>query len=265
MSSRPRLGGMALGNGVLVHSPRHWVCAVRDACGELRVASGRKPLFASGANSSLIRSLARLGEALAVLPVVARAMPSAELPHRSGRMLAAFAVGLAAARLVRGRGLTSARAELTLAALSVVPLALAVRRSKVASYHGAEHVAIGSWEHGEPRGRVHERCGSHLVAPLLATNAVGNVIAERLARSPTQLAVGRALATIVSASASMELLAWMLRNPERSLARLLAKPGSWLQRALLTAEPSPAELEVAEVARDECLRLEAEHAEPTLR
>ena len=38
-----RLGGMALQNGVLVHGPTAWGCAVRDEGGTLHVASGRKP------------------------------------------------------------------------------------------------------------------------------------------------------------------------------------------------------------------------------
>ena len=259
MSSRPRLGGMALGNGVLVHSPRHWVCATRDKHGELRVVSGEKPVVPFGATSPFVRSIVRVSEALAVLPAVARAMPGAELPHRSRRFIVAFAAGAVATRVIKDRGFSAKQTELSLAALSIVPIALAVRGSKVASYHGAEHVAIGSWEHGEPQGRVHERCGSHLVAPLLATNVVGNLIAGRLARSPTQLAAGRVLATLVSVGTSMELLAWALRNPKRPLARLLGKPGSWLQTEFLTAEPSAAELEVAEAALGECLRLEAEH------
>ena len=258
MSSPPRLGGMALGNGVLVHSPQHWACAVREDDGQLRIASGEKPVVAARASSPFIRSIARVSEALAVLPAVARAMPAAELPHRSRRFLTAFVAGVLVTRVVKDRGFTPGQTELILAALSIVPLTLAVRGSKVASYHGAEHVAIGSWEHGEPRGRIHERCGSHLVAPLLATNVVGNVLAGRIARSPIQLAAGRLIMTLASVGASMELLGWALRNREHPLARLVAKPGSWLQSAFLTAEPSPLELEVAEAALDECLRLDAE-------
>ena len=37
-----RLGGMALANGVLVHGPKAWACAIRTDDGELRVASARK-------------------------------------------------------------------------------------------------------------------------------------------------------------------------------------------------------------------------------
>ena len=44
-----RLGGMALQNGVLVHGPTAWGCAVRDADGVLHVASARKPRLAPAA------------------------------------------------------------------------------------------------------------------------------------------------------------------------------------------------------------------------
>jgi len=44
MSGTPvRLGGMALRNGILVHSLEHWAAAVRTADGQVKVASGRKP------------------------------------------------------------------------------------------------------------------------------------------------------------------------------------------------------------------------------
>jgi uncharacterized protein YqhQ len=34
-----RFGGMALPNGVLVHGPRSWACAIRTDDGRLEVAS----------------------------------------------------------------------------------------------------------------------------------------------------------------------------------------------------------------------------------
>ena len=39
MEDKIRLGGMALVNGVLVHGPSSWACAVRTRDGELKVAS----------------------------------------------------------------------------------------------------------------------------------------------------------------------------------------------------------------------------------
>jgi uncharacterized protein YqhQ len=48
----------------------------------------------------------------------------------------------------------------------------------------------------------------------------------------------------------------MLRNPEKPLARVLSRPGLELQRRFSTAEPSAAQVEVANAARDACLALE---------
>ena len=48
----------------------------------------------------------------------------------------------------------------------------------------------------------------------------------------------------------------MVRNPDTRLARALAKPGHELQHRLATAEPTPAQVEVAEAALGACLELE---------
>ena len=37
-----RLGGMALSNGVLVHGPKSWACAIRAEDGTIKVAGRRK-------------------------------------------------------------------------------------------------------------------------------------------------------------------------------------------------------------------------------
>ena len=49
----------------------------------------------------------------------------------------------------------------------------------------------------------------------------------------------------------------MVANEKHPLARALARPGHELQQRLVTAEPSPEQLEVAEAALAECLRLES--------
>ena len=54
-----------------------------------------------------------------------------------------------------------------------------------------------------------------------------------------------------------ELFGWMVRNPEKKLARVLAKPGHELQHRYATKEPSPEQVEVAEAALRACLELEA--------
>ncbi len=253
-----RLGGMALANGVLVHGPRAWACAVRLPDGSLKVAAERKRLRASEIEQPLLRGPARLLEALAVLPVVKRRLPEAQLPFARPDVLAATVGSAVVVRAVRGSRLGPAAQELVGGLLSVAPAAMALRTGELAAYHGAEHVSIGSYEHGETRAKEHERCGSHLIGPLLTTTAIGNVLA---ARAPEHLRGAARLAASVGAlAASTEIFAWMVRNPRKPLARALARPGHELQHRMATAEPTAEQLEVAEAALHACLELE--HGDP---
>jgi uncharacterized protein YqhQ len=249
-----RLGGMALGNGVLVHGPNAWACAVRTKDGELKVAARRKRLRASRVTSPLLRGPARLAEAFALLPQVKRELPEAELPMQRPHVLASMLASAAALRLARQSGLRPAARELLTAALSVAPAALALRGGELAAYHGAEHMSIGAYEHGEARPKEHERCGSHLVGPMLVTSAAGNIAAERAPERYRPAA--RAAAAVGAVIASVETFGWMTRNPSHPLARALAKPGHELQHRVGTREPTSAQLEVAEAALAACLELE---------
>jgi uncharacterized protein YqhQ len=255
---RIRLGGMALPNGVLVHAPHAWGCAVRLPDGSIKVASARKRAVAAGIRNPLLRGPARLLDALAVLPQVKRAMPEAKLPFERPGVLGTMVATGVAVRAVRGsRELGPLTQELASGLLSFAPALVALRGGELAAYHGAEHVSIGTYEHGEARPKEHERCGSHLVGPLLATTAVGNALA---ARAPAPLrGPARAVAAVGAAAASVELFAWMTRNADKPLARALARPGYELQARFATAEPSEAQLEVARAALEACLAEERGH------
>src|SRR5690348_16844096 len=85
-----RLGGMALANGVLVHGPTAWACAVRTDDGRLKVVARKKWLIGSKVSSPLVRGPARLAEAFAFLPAVRRALPEAQLPFARGKVVAAI-------------------------------------------------------------------------------------------------------------------------------------------------------------------------------
>jgi uncharacterized protein YqhQ len=144
--------------------------------------------------------------------------------------------------------------ELAGGMLSLAPAALALRGSDLAAYHGAEHISIGSYEHGERRAREHERCGSHLLGPLVASTAVGMTLAQK---APAHLrGPARLTAQVGALAVSTELFGWMTRNPENSLSRAMAWPGHELQHRLATAEPTEEQLEVAEAALAACLELE---------
>ncbi len=254
MTDKLRLGGMALRNGVLVHGPTTWACAIRLPDGSLKVAAERKRLVGNRIQNPLLRGPARLAEAVAVLPALKRRLPEAKLPFEQPRILAATLGSATAVRAIRGSRLTPAAQELTAGLLAIAPALLSLRGNDLAAYHGAEHISIGSYEHDEPRAREHERCGTHLIGPLLATTAAANAVAATV---PLRLRrPARALASLGGIAAATELFGWMVRNPEKRLARALAKPGHELQHRYATKEPSPEQVEVAEAALRACLELE---------
>ena len=253
-----RLGGMALGNGVLVHGPTAWACAVRLSDGRVKVAAERKRFVAARVSRPFLRGPAKLAEAFAILPAVKRALPEAEFPFEQPSILAAMAASGAAVRVLRGSRLTPAAQELAAGLMSLAPALVLFRGSDVAGYHGAEHISIGSYEHGERRAKEHERCGSHLLGPIVATQAAAQALAVRAPERYRGLA--RAGGAFGALAASTEIFAWMVRHPETKLARALAWPGHELQHRVATAEPTENQVEVAEAALRACLELEADAA-----
>ena len=252
-----RLGGMALPNGVLVHGPHSWACAIRGEDGRIEVASARKRLQASRIQNPFLRGPVRLAEALALLPQIEEEAPGGE---------AAAGVPAYARLDVRRGGVRPRRArigtaagcrELLASVASIAPAVFALRSGELAAYHGAEHISIGTYEHGKRATKEHERCGGHLVGPLLATSAVANVLAGLAPERHRRQA--QAAAQIGSIAVATELFGWMTRHPDNPLAQALAKPGHELQHRFSTAEPSDEQLEVAEAALAACLELE--HAE----
>jgi uncharacterized protein YqhQ len=157
-------------------------------------------------------------------------------------------------RLLRTAQIGHAAREVASGLLSFAPGVLALRGGDLASYHGAEHISIGSYEHDEPRPREHERCGTHLVGPLVVTQAAANMLATAAPRSIRRPA--RVAASLGALGAATELFGWMARNPDKALSRALARPGHEFQRHVATADPTADQLEVAEAALRACLALE---------
>src|SRR5215218_55763 len=96
-----RLGGMALGNGVLVHGPTSWACAIRLPDGELKVASAGKRFRSTEVTNPFLRGPARLAEVFALLPELRRRLPEAELPFQRPGVLVSMAGATAAVKVVR--------------------------------------------------------------------------------------------------------------------------------------------------------------------
>jgi uncharacterized protein YqhQ len=252
-----RLGGMALRNGLLVHGPTHWAAAVRDRDGELRVASGRKPRVHGFDSIPGLRGVARLAEAMAVIPIVKAALPQARLPFQDAGVVA-MAAGAATAGTLLRRRTRGVAGEAAAAGISLAPALFALRGGDTAAYHGVEHKAIAAYEDGDADAadadKEHDRCGSNLVAPLLAANVAGATLLRKLVARPGPVA--NAAVAVGSMAVAVEVFAWSERHSETRLARALKRPGFELQRHLGTREPDEHQLEVGRAALAEILRVE---------
>jgi uncharacterized protein YqhQ len=256
-----RLGGMALGNGLLVHGPTHWAAAVRDSSGQIEVASGPKPELAASATERIpgLRGVTKLAEAIAVIPLVKRALPAARMPMQDPKTLGAMAAAALVGQTVRRRGApgrTFGR-EAAVAGIGLLPALMALRGGDLAAYHGVEHKAIAAYEDdasAADASKEHDRCGSNLVAPLLASAVAGNVAVRRAGlRGP----VADGAVALGSIGVAVELFALAERHPDSGMAKAVRRPGFEIQRVLGTREPTGDQLEVGEAALAEIVRVEA--------
>jgi uncharacterized protein YqhQ len=258
-AAKLRLGGMALRNGLLVHGPTHWAAAVRGPDGRIEVASGRKPELGGRAAERVpgVRGVLKLVEAMALVPLVKRALPAASLPMQDVRTAGAMAAAALGGQAIRSAGARTVGREAAVSAVSLLPALLALRTGELAAYHGVEHKAIAGYEADADAAQAekeHDRCGSHLVTPMLAAAALGNLAARRAGlRGPAaDAAVG-----LGSAAVAVEVFAWSERHSGTALARALRRPGHEIQRVVGTREPTPEQLEVGRAALAEILRAEA--------
>jgi uncharacterized protein YqhQ len=206
-------------------------------------------------------------------------MPQAELPLEGGRVAVALATAYAATSTVRAVGPRSSIVQETGAALAAfVPAVLSLKNSSVSGYHGDEHKVIAGQEAelreqaahnggvGRPEARSgvsvaasapkeHDRCGSNLVGPLLFTTIAVNAVMR--GKSGRMSPVSSVAAGAVSLGAALEALRWAIKHGDSLAAKVLISPGRIIQKTLTTSEPTPQQLEVAERAMKELLRLEA--------
>jgi len=262
-SEKLRLGGMALRNGLLVHGPTHWAAAVRAPDGSLRVASGPKPRLRRLDAVPGLRGVVRLAEAFAVIPLVKRGLPEARLPFQDGSVVA-VAAGAAALGTLARRRLRGTAGEAAAAGVSLAPALFALQGGELAAYHGVEHKAIAAYEQDAPdaahTAKEHDRCGSNLVAPMLAANVAGAALLRRVVERPGPLA--NAAVSLAAAGAAVEVFAWAERHADTRAARAIRRPGFELQRAMGTREPDEAQLEVGRAALAEILRVEGASPDP---
>ncbi len=258
MEDKLRLGGMALRNGLLVHGPTHWAAAVRAADGTVKVGSGLKPRLRIADDLPGVRGVIRLAEAMAVIPMVKRGLPEAQMPFQD-RSVLGVAIGASVAGGLLRKALPGVAGEAAGAVTAMVPAVFALRGGELAAYHGVEHKAIAAYEQdaadAADADKEHERCGSHLVTPMLVSNVAGTVLLKRAVEKPGPMA-GSAVA-IASTAVAVEVFAWCERHGDSRLARAIRRPGFEIQRLVGTREPDERQLEVGRAALAEILRVEA--------
>ena len=193
-----------------------------------------------------------------MLPDVSRAFPEARFPFERPRVAVTVVAGAAAAGIARRSRLSLPAREAIAALASLAPAALALRGGELASYHGAEHISIGTYETGEPATKEHDRCGGHLVGPLLLTTAAASALA---ARAPARTRpAARAAGAVGAVGAAVEVFAWMGRHPDTRSRGPSRDPDTSCRPAFRRPSLRPAQLEVAEAALAACLGAEADRS-----
>ncbi|MGK2878592.1 MAG: DUF1385 domain-containing protein [Solirubrobacterales bacterium] len=265
---RLRMGGMALENGLLVYGPTMWAAAVRDKHDQIIVKSGKVPRLRGPLdNVPGVRGVMRLAESMIVVPLVRMRLRQARLPFENARVVGAAATTMAISMAVRQRSKRGVGSEAALAVLGMAPALISLKVGETAQYHGVEHKAIAAYELGgdptdpdviEAAAKEHERCGSHLVAPMMIAGIAGDALMRQVVAKPGPVAqVGVGLA---GAATSIEMFAFAERHPDSAFTRLFRAPGFKLQEALGTREPTAQQIDVGRAAIRRLL--EAEGIDP---
>jgi uncharacterized protein YqhQ len=283
----PVIGGQAVIEGVMMRAPRSLAVAVRRPDGAvavlrepLRLLSDRWRLLrlpVVRGTPALLQSLSHGMRALRFS--AAQAVAEEEVPNAVGMVLAtavavaagiglffllplALTQGFARLAPALGSGFTFnlvdglVRLGIFLAYLSLIARWSEIRR--VFEYHGAEHMVVSAYEHGDPLtvagARVHStrhpRCGTNFLLVVVAVS----VFVFSFIPGPWGFVakfVSRLALLPVVAGVAFEIL----RLGGRPRARWLAVPGYWLQ-ALTTRPPSDDQIEVALRALREVLDME---------
>ncbi len=263
-TTEPHLGGMALANGLLVHGPTHWAAAIRTSDGHISVSSGEKPRLSQGPvdRIPLLRGLAKMAEAVAVVPAARLKTPGARLAMENINVFGAMLGSAAMTALVRRTSRSVIAQEIVGAAAGLLPALIALRDGEAATWHGVEHKSIAAYESGGAREVVnaamhpkeHPRCGSNLVVPLIiSTVTINSAVRKFIPRSSATL---RAAGSVLAVGATVELFGFATRRPDHVVARIVHRVGHTIQATIATKEPGPDDMAVGRAAMDEILRLE---------
>lgn len=290
MSDKPRYGGQAVIEGVMMRGKKWMATAVRRPDGEIVVESeevksiGDKwPIFKKPFIRGVVNMIEMLVVGMKVITFSAnQALDEGEKEEQLSfwEILISMAVAFGMAillfvalpagliRLVQGsissnlalnllEGLFKAGAFLGY----ILLISLIKDINRIWSYHGAEHVTINAYERGEkltPANAikyttVHPRCGTNF---LFIVIIVSIFFFSFFGRPPLleRILIHIALLPVVAGTA-YELLRKAGEDKVNPIIGLIARPGLWVQK-LTTRKPAEDQIEVAIAALNAVLEKE---------
>ena len=270
------VGGQALVEGVMMRRGSRWAAAVRQPDGFIVTERRDLPPSLDRARRwPLVRGVLALGESV-VLGTTAMAWaartrePDKGAGYSSGgvavstllaALLAVAAFGLGPGAAAKALGIDGRlafnlaegliRLGLLFGYLWLLSRSAAARR--VFAFHGAEHMTIHAYEHGEPLvperirtfDRRHPRCGtSFLLLVVIVSIAVHVLIGTP---GWAVFVASRLIGLPLVAALAYELVRATGRHGTSWFGRVITAPGSWLQ-SITTREPDDDQIEVAVAA-----------------
>jgi uncharacterized protein YqhQ len=278
-------GGQAVIEGVVIRGRHTIALAVRRPSGS--IYRYREPLSSPLQRSRLarlpfVRGVFVLWESLVVGVRMLMRSANVALEDEGAKLEGASAVGFLTVPIVLALGLfVGIPYLLTQAAQGMVPdpfwqnvvegalrlfifvgyiagISLLPDIRRVFAYHGAEHMTIHAFEHGQPleRDRIasystaHPRCGTAFLLFVVFVSIIAFAFLERA--NPVVALGQRLLLVIPVAAVSYEVLRFGARHQNAPIVRLIVAPGLLLQR-LTTRQPTPDMIDVAVASLEEAL------------
>lgn len=304
-SPRPLYGGQAVIEGVMIRGVRHYSLAVRRPDGDIFCTTEPVSSRFSGSMRRIpfLRGVLILAETLwlGMKSLQRSAVIAAEEPSDDGQaggsdavsnwtmgltMLVALALGigiflvlpLLAVRLIEpfiGSLLVSnliegvIRMVILVGYVAGISLMRDIRR--VYAYHGAEHMAVHTYEAGQAltvenvrqHPTPHPRCGT----AFLITVAIVSVVAFAILDAVLYSGLGwRVLSRIVPipvvAAVSYEIIRFAGAHRTAWFGKILSAPGLWLQQ-ITTRQPDADQIEVAIAAMEAAVAADTREARQT--
>ena len=182
------------------------------------------------------------------------------LPLLAVRLIEPFIGSLLVSNLIEG----VIRLVILVGYVAGISLMRDIRR--VYAYHGAEHMAVHTYEAGQPltvenvrrHPTPHPRCGTAFLITVAIVSVVAFAILDALLGAELYWRVlSRIVPIPVVAAVSYEIIRFAGAHREAWFGKILSAPGLWLQ-LITTRQPDPDQIEVAIAAMEAAVAADGE-------